>query len=134
MGYALRATVELITHTCNGCGMSFAAPNFLLRQFDEEGAFMRCPNVNCPWPSFSRQTTENQRLQKQIEEANRSQRYWKNEHELEKRSHSATKGKLTKTKNRLANGVCPCCNRSFTNLKRHMESKHPEYSENREKK
>lgn len=25
------------------------------------------------------------------------------------------------------NGVCPCCNRSFVNLKRHVQNKHPEY-------
>jgi hypothetical protein len=28
---------------------------------------------------------------------------------------------------RIGNGVCPCCNRSFTNLRRHMTTKHPEY-------
>jgi DNA repair exonuclease SbcCD ATPase subunit len=27
---------------------------------------------------------------------------------------------------RVAKGVCPCCNRSFANLHKHMETKHPE--------
>lgn len=27
---------------------------------------------------------------------------------------------------RIHNGVCPCCNRSFVNLQRHMKTKHPE--------
>lgn len=48
--------------------------------------------------------------------------------EHEKRSHAATKGTLTKTRKRISNGVCPCCNRTFSNLADHMRSKHPEYA------
>lgn len=32
-------------------------------------------------------------------------------------------------RNRVMNGVCPCCNRSFGNLMRHMKSEHPEFAE-----
>ena len=39
----------------------------------------------------------------------------------------AEKGAKTKLKNRIANGVCPCCTRSFQNLQRHIETKHPEF-------
>jgi hypothetical protein len=48
----------------------------------------------------------------------------------EERSHAATKGHFTRKKKqleRVSSGVCPCCNRSFTNLRRHMRSKHPEF-------
>lgn len=45
---------------------------------------------------------------------------------------SAAKGQVTKIKNRAGRGVCPCCNRSFENLRRHMESKHPEFSSSEE--
>lgn len=40
----------------------------------------------------------------------------------------AARGQVTKIKNRVSHGVCPCCTRSFDNLHRHMKSKHPEYS------
>ena len=59
--------------------------------------------------------------------ATESQKWWREEAEKKARSLSATKGQLTKTKNRIAKGVCPCCNRQFINLQRHMETKHPEY-------
>lgn len=42
-------------------------------------------------------------------------------------SLSATKGVVTRIKNRVGHGVCPCCNRTFENLRRHMGSKHPDY-------
>lgn len=35
--------------------------------------------------------------------------------------------KLKRIKTRVANGVCPCCNRTFQNLHRHMNTKHPDY-------
>lgn len=46
----------------------------------------------------------------------------------EERSHAATKGHLTRTKRRVAAGVCPCCKRSFKDLARHMEGQHPGYA------
>lgn len=44
------------------------------------------------------------------------------------RQIAAQRGQTTKLKNRIAKGVCPCCQRSFQNLKRHMESQHPDFS------
>jgi hypothetical protein len=49
--------------------------------------------------------------------------------QAEKKSHTATKGQLTKTRKRIGKGVCPCCHRSFTNLGRHMETQHPSFGE-----
>lgn len=46
-----------------------------------------------------------------------------------KASNRALKGVVTRTKKRVGNGVCPCCNRTFQQLARHMEAKHPEYAD-----
>lgn len=43
------------------------------------------------------------------------------------RAAAAQKGQVTRLKNRAKAGVCPCCNRSFQNLQRHMENKHPDF-------
>lgn len=40
---------------------------------------------------------------------------------------SATKGVITRIKRRVGNGICPCCNRSFENLARHMQHQHPAF-------
>jgi hypothetical protein len=42
-------------------------------------------------------------------------------------SVAAHKGQITKLKKRASAGICPCCNRSFQNLRRHMVCKHPAY-------
>ncbi len=49
--------------------------------------------------------------------------------ELEYRSKIAVKGHLTRTKKRIANGVCPCCQRSFENLHKHMKTQHPDFAQ-----
>ena len=40
----------------------------------------------------------------------------------------AEKAAKTRIKNRVAAGMCPCCNRTFENLARHMNTKHPGYT------
>jgi hypothetical protein len=46
----------------------------------------------------------------------------------EERSHAATRGHVTRKKKqleRVSGGVCPCCNRTFKALARHMKTQHP---------
>lgn len=40
----------------------------------------------------------------------------------------AQKGQNTRLKKRIAAGVCPCCNRSFANLREHMAGQHPDFT------
>lgn len=44
------------------------------------------------------------------------------------RRRAAAVGQVTKIKNRVGHGVCPCCNRSFENVARHMMTKHPTFT------
>lgn len=44
----------------------------------------------------------------------------------------AQKGQNTRLKNRIAAGVCPCCNRSFQNVARHMAGQHPDFQKHEE--
>ena len=61
------------------------------------------------------------RLEKQRDDARR-------ETDAQKRKTAAQKGQVTRLKQRASAGVCPCCNRQFRNLLRHMDSKHPTFS------
>jgi hypothetical protein len=38
------------------------------------------------------------------------------------------KGVKTRMANRIKHGVCPCCNRTFLNLQRHMTTQHPSFN------
>lgn len=47
--------------------------------------------------------------------------------EAAQRSVSAMRGQVTRLQNRASAGVCPCCNRTFSALARHMATKHPQF-------
>lgn len=48
--------------------------------------------------------------------------------ERERNRANGYKGHATKLANRAKAGVCPCCNRSFVELRRHMATKHPDFA------
>lgn len=68
-----------------------------------------------------RAVQEKARLEDELRSTNR---LWQHAME-EARKAKREKAKIAK---RVANGVCPDCNRTFANLARHMHSKHPKFS------
>ena len=48
-------------------------------------------------------------------------------HDKTSRIVAAARGEITKMKKRAHAGMCPCCNRSFANMARHMKQKHPAF-------
>lgn len=122
-----------VTHTCaqRGCGVSFAVEDGFDDRRREDHATFYCPNGHSL--SYSGKTEAEKereradRLQRQVEQRERDIRFEQHRLDSERRAHAATKGQLTKTKKRVANGVCPCCNRHFVDLGRHMAGQHPEF-------
>lgn len=72
---------------------------------------------------------ERDRLKQQIAKVCDDVRHQRERADSAERAASAYKGQATRLKNRAKAGVCPCCNRSFENLRRHMADKHPEFQE-----
>lgn len=65
---------------------------------------------------------------KQREETLRAQRAdLEKKLSLEREILASERKSKDRLKKRLKNGVCPCCTRSFQNLRRHIASKHPEF-------
>jgi hypothetical protein len=71
---------------------------------------------------------ELQRAQQRLAEKDDAIAATREERDAAERRASAARGQVTKLKNRAAKGVCPCCSRHFTNLERHMTTKHPDFS------
>lgn len=89
---------------------------------------------HCPWGHrqyFPQGQSETDKLRQERDRLKQNQAYLEDRiraeterRELIQRQARAFKGQVTKLKNRAANGVCPCCNRTFANLQRHMATKH----------
>lgn len=121
-------TGNLVTTDC-WCGMTYAIPqtlfDYVKRQHDDGRAQT---SIYCPlghtWSFAGKGEAEKQRARAERLERQLASR--EEDLRAERISHSATRGALTKAKNRAARGVCPCCHRSFVNVQRHVASKHPE--------
>ena len=102
------------------CGIALAIPDNLRRWAEQaKDRSIYCPNGH----KFVFTDT----FEEKLERERRRHQATKDLLRAEERSHSATRGQLTKTKKRVGNGVCPCCHRTFQQLSRHMKNKHPDY-------
>jgi len=119
----------LVVETCPVCGVNHGIPSNLVRVAKEKGPAksLYCPNGH-GW-HYTKAQADIDRDRARIEHLERRLANRDEDLRAERAHHAATKGKLTKTKKRVAGGACPCCNRSFVDLARHMQGQHPDYAQ-----
>lgn len=122
----------LLQMICPSCGGIYAIAQEYKNEAQMLGEFKKC--WTCPYCKTERGYGEGEadRLRAQITTLTNDRDFYKrrhdeaqNEAEHFRRSRNVTRGHLTRIKKRVSCGVCPCCNRSFENLRRHMASQHP---------
>jgi len=130
-------TVVLTTINCGVCGATYAINEAFRVKRQNQGGGWNCPYCRSNWGYFGE--TELQRAEKASKRAHEllAQQRAETLHQCElreaaERRAAAARGQVTRIKNRVGNGVCPCCNRSFQNLHRHMSSQHPDFTTNAE--
>jgi len=111
---------ETLTVTHCWCGIAVAIPDSLLSWAKERST----NGVYCP---IGHTFVFNDSYEEKLKREQRRHQATRDLLATEERSHSATRGQLTKQKKRVAAALCPCCNRSFVNVSRHLASKHPDY-------
>lgn len=131
MSYVITEKITLETEDCPNCGVVFAMPTLLIKKRREDGGDFYCPNGHSMHYGNNLKT-QNEKLKQQIAGEQRRAEAAQRETERVRRSLAAQKGQVTRLKNRAANGVCPCCNRYFANVHRHMTSQHPEFAQQEE--
>lgn len=122
---------------CPACGVRFAMPANLLSTLRSNKKSFYCPNGHSM--SFTEGTAE--RLERELkaekekrERAEAALSAARTTAAEAERSASRAKTKLRNLRGRVKNGVCPCCQRSFVQLARHMATKHPGFAAEGEKK
>lgn len=112
-----------ITETCYSCGMAFGMPEDFRNEKLRNGGSFYCPSGH--GQHYSEPIVNKLERQLAVEQSKHDQT--KANLKDTRGALTAEKGHRTRLKNRIKNGVCPCCNRSFQNLRRHMNHKHPGY-------
>lgn len=119
---------------CPACYINYAIPKAMhekaFREKDRQSVY--CPNGH-GWHFTGEREVDIERRKRQLleqqnaqlaEEARDALRVKNIATEMLKRSQR----ELKQHKTRAAAGLCPCCNRSFVNMQRHMKTKHPDFN------
>lgn len=127
---------QLVVERC-WCGIQHAVPQSLVdeqrRQFNDGQTQM---GIYCPlghsWQfngkgEADRLKEELTRKENQLIASRANHDQTRAELRETERRRRAEKGAKTKLKKRIANGVCPCCNRYFERLHKHIAHMHPDY-------
>ena len=110
---------------CGGCGVMHTVPQTKYDSCYREGGFWHCPNgCSRGWQhGADKQKIDN--LRRERDRLKQDTARLHDEIAAEKQRVADAERKAAQVKRRALAGVCPCCNRTFTNMQRHMKSKHP---------
>lgn len=120
----------LVVMECGECHVHFGMTTEMNQRKLNDGTSWYCPNGHgCVYGE-----SEIQKLEKEVERIKANEQW---EREAKERAYqrekvlthrmAAHKGVAKRLKNRIANGVCPCCKRTFQNLMYHMHNQHPDW-------
>lgn len=123
MSLAQYIQVEMAEMICGECGIHFMVPERWRADKQRTGKGWYCPNGHGRVyresdldKAKSALAAEKERHQQTLSRLNKSEA-----------AKQKAQGEIKRIKKRAAAGVCPCCNRTFQQLARHMKTKHPDY-------
>lgn len=128
-------TIKIESVNCGACGITFGLESSFKTARLDDGKLFYCPNGHgISWEAINQAERTEIQLREQVEAARSlAQREAQRRAQAEAVARTAdykaraAKGQLTKTRKRIAAGVCPCCQRTFQNVARHMAGQHPEF-------
>jgi len=133
MSLTMNYTGTLAIETCvtESCGMAFAIPAEFQQQKRRDHKGFYCPRGHSQYYPGESDLEKAERLRKQAiaqrDAAHASAGAARDQAAAAERSARATRGHLTRIRNKIANGVCPVagCKRHFDNIQAHLTTQHP---------
>jgi hypothetical protein len=113
---------------CCRCSVPFGITAYYMAERREDHALFYCPNGH--GQSYQGETPKERELRQAKADKDwysRRNDELRLEAEQSNRRAAAARGQVTRIKKRVSKGVCPCCNRHFADLHRHMQGQHPEW-------
>lgn len=109
---AINVSFQLVAETCINCGIIFGVPNEWRERRKHDHQMMHCPNGHQQY--FPAETD--------LEKERKKSQMLANQVRMEREQREKAERQLK----RIQKGTCPKCNRHFSNVERHMKSKHKE--------
>ena len=132
-------SLEMYTVDCCSCKGTYGITNDAQKEYRRTNDWFYCPycGKNQHYIEESREKKLERQLERERAHLLRERAFHdqtRADRDAIDRSRSAISGALTKKKkqlDRVKNGVCPCCNRHFKNLHKHMQTKHKSFCADR---
>jgi len=119
--------IQTVYSECITCGVQYSVPETRWNHQKKTGGFHYCSNGHKQ--GWNLGNTEDDVIRRERDRLQQQTAQLQDEIKAAKRRTAAAKGQLTKHQKRSAAGTCPCCNRSFQNMSRHMKNQHPDFVE-----
>lgn len=117
---ALQTVLRIKTTDCISCGVVIGLEASYWDERRKDHRQFYCPNGHTQYFTSESEAEKNARLLR--EEQERHKRTIARENE-----ERAAREKAERKLKRVTAGTCPCCQRSFKQLRMHMANKHPDY-------
>jgi hypothetical protein len=119
MTYYTTTQLDLTVEDCCNCGIRFAMSSDLNRRLrDKPGSTFWCPAGHA-------QHYTGKSVRQKLEDAEAREVALRDQLHAAEADAEATRVRLLRDRHRFANGVCPCCNRSFENVRRAYDDEAP---------
>lgn len=110
---------------CITCGVQFVLPNALYDHQVKKGGYHHCPNGHKQ--GWSIEESELARTRRERDNARQQVARAEDEAREALAKVSRIDAEMKRLKKRASAGTCPCCQRNFSNMSRHMKSEHPDF-------
>lgn len=117
---------------CPVCFIHYAAPKAMWDKRLRDGGHWYCPNGHqliFTETEADKAKAEAARLRAERDQLKQNEAWYEDRLKAERKEKAGLKRQLKTVHTRVGNGVCPCCNRTFANLQRHMAGKHPDFKQ-----
>lgn len=113
---------------CRTCGTAYMAPKIVQDERRAEGGYAFCSNGH-QW-GWRPEGTEREKLRRERDSLKQQMARVEDEKRealaAAAKEVTAAKAEAAKIKKRALGAMCPCCNRHFSQLERHMKTQHPD--------
>jgi hypothetical protein len=129
--FNVNTAFNVITCSHDDCCAQFAVPADVQATWRKNGTTFYCPYGHQSWygeGSIAKLTEQLDAAQQALVRERQHTAAALAREKMALHRERAQKAAKTKLKNRIKHGVCPCCTRTFQDLAKHMQTKHPDYN------
>lgn len=116
---------EYAVTQCGVCGVWYVVPLFVHQRHYWDGGYSYCPNGHTWGWHTGAENAAREAVRRERDQLKQDAARLEQEIAAERARAEAAEKRIVEVRRRATAGVCPCCSRTFSDVQRHMLTKHP---------